>query len=59
VTFRVFEALTVDAVREQHDQLATASHESLARIAELERQNAELRQALEALSEAAKTLQQK
>jgi len=59
VTFRGFEALTVEAMRDLHDQLVTASHESLTRIADLERQNAELRQSLEALTGIVRSLQAK
>jgi len=55
LTFRGFEAVAVEAVRE----LDTTSKEAMARIADLERQNAELRRMIGELSEAVKTLQQK
>jgi hypothetical protein len=55
LTFRGFEAVAVEAVRE----LDTNSKEAMARIADLERQNAELRHAIEVLSETVRTLQQK
>jgi hypothetical protein len=55
LTFRGFEAVAVEAVRE----LDANSKEALGRIADLERQNAELRRAIEVLAEAVKTLQQK
>jgi len=55
LTFRGFEAVAVEAVRE----LDTNSQNALARIAELERQNAELRHSIEVLFETVKTLQQK
>jgi hypothetical protein len=55
VTFRGFEAVAVEAVRE----LDTHSKDALARIADLERQNTELRHAIEVLSAEIKILQQK
>jgi hypothetical protein len=55
ITFRGFEAVAVEAVRE----LDAKSNDASARIAELERQNVALRQALEELSEKVKTLQRK
>jgi hypothetical protein len=55
VTFRGFEAVAVEAVRE----LDAKSNDAASRIAELERQNAELRRAIEALSDTVKALQRK
>jgi hypothetical protein len=55
VTFRGFEGVAVEAVRE----LDTNTKKAMARIADLERQNADLRHSIEVLSEAVKTLQQK
>jgi endosialidase-like protein len=55
VTFRGFEGVAVEAVRE----LDTNSKEAMARIVDLERQNAELRYAIEALSETVRRRQQK
>jgi hypothetical protein len=49
VTFRGFEALAVEAVRELHAQAAAERLTTEARITELERQNAELRRMVEAL----------
>jgi hypothetical protein len=55
LTFRGFEAVAVEAVRE----LDTNSKVAMARIADLERQNAELRHSIDVLSSVVKTLQQK
>jgi hypothetical protein len=55
LTFRGFEAVAVEAVRE----LDAKSRDAAARIAELERQNAELRHAIEELSATVKTLQRR
>jgi hypothetical protein len=55
LTFRGFEAVAVEAVRE----LDAKSNEATARIADLERQNVELRHAIEVLVETVKSLQQK
>lgn len=55
LTFRGFEAVAVEAVRE----LEAKSNDAAARIAALERQNAQLRDALEEPSETVKTLQRK
>jgi endosialidase-like protein len=55
VTFRGFESVAVEAVRE----LDATSKEAMARIADLEHQNAELRHAIEALSETVRSLQQR
>jgi hypothetical protein len=55
LTFRGFEAVAVEAVRE----LDAKSNEAAARIAELERQNGELRHALETLAEAVRALKKK
>jgi hypothetical protein len=57
VTFRGFEAVAIEAVRELEAQVAANSHDTTARIAELERQNADLRRMVEALSQAVRTLQ--
>jgi len=54
LTFRGFEAVAVEAVRE----LETKSNEATARIVELERQNTELRRAIDVLTEAVRTLEQ-
>jgi hypothetical protein len=51
VTFRGFEALAVEAVRELDAQVSASSQEALSRIEALERQNAELRNALREMSE--------
>jgi hypothetical protein len=59
LTFRGFEAVTVEAVRELDAQVNANAREAMAHIAELERQNLELRHAIEALSETVKALQQK
>jgi hypothetical protein len=59
LTFRGFEAVAVEAVRELDVQLTANSKEAMARITHLERQNAELRHAVEMLSETVKALQQK
>jgi hypothetical protein len=56
VTFRGFEAVTVEAVRELEQQVQTNANESTARIKGLEQQNAELRHEVEALSEMVKAL---
>jgi hypothetical protein len=55
LTFRGFEAVAVEAVRE----LAGKTNDAGLRIAELERQNAELRHAIDTLSEIVKALQQR
>lgn len=55
LTFRGFEAVAVEAVRE----LDAKSNDAAVRIAALERQNAQLRHALEEVSETVKTLQRK
>jgi hypothetical protein len=55
LTFRGFEAVAVEAVRE----LDAKSNDAAARIAELERQNADLRHAVEELSQTVKALQRK
>jgi hypothetical protein len=57
VTFRGFEAVAVEAVRELDARLASNSQEAAARIEGLERQNAELRRAIEVLAEKVSTLQ--
>ena len=59
LTFRGFEAVTVEAVRELDAKVSANSKEAMARIADLERQNAELRHALEVLSETVKAIQHK
>jgi Chaperone of endosialidase len=59
LTFRGFEAVTVEAVRELDAKVSANSKEAMARITDLERQNAELRHALEVLSETVKALQHK
>jgi Chaperone of endosialidase len=55
LTFRGFEAVAVEAVRE----LDSSSKATAARVAELERQNADLRRAVEELSAILKAMQQK
>jgi len=55
LTFRGFEAVAVEAVRE----LDSSSKKTAARVAELERQNADLRRAVEELSATLKATQQK
>ena len=57
LTFRGFEAVAVEAVRELNSQVNVNSKEAMGRIEELERQNAELRHAIEVLSDAVKSLQ--
>jgi endosialidase-like protein len=55
VTFRGFEGVAVEAVRE----LDTNTKEAMARIADLERQNTDLRHSIEALCDTVRMLQQK
>jgi hypothetical protein len=55
VTFRGFEGVAVEAVRE----LDTNTKEAMARIADLERQNTDLRHSVEALCDTVRMLQQK
>jgi len=57
LTFRGFEAMAVEALRELQDEVAAKSSEAAARIVSLEEQNAELRRAVEVLSEAVRTFQ--
>jgi hypothetical protein len=57
LTFRGFEAVAVEAVRELDARVTANSQEALVRIADLERENADLRLAIEALSESIRALQ--
>ena len=59
LTFRGFEAVAVEAVRQIDAQLTANSKEAMDRIENLERQNAELRHGIEALTEKVRTLEQK
>ena len=59
LTFRGFEAVAVEAVRELDARVTANSDETTARIADLEKQNLELRHAIEVLSETVKALQQR
>jgi hypothetical protein len=59
LTFRGFEAVAVEAVRELDARVKSTSTEAMARIEALERQNAELRRVVESLSETVKTLLEK
>jgi hypothetical protein len=59
LTFRGFEAVAVEAVRELDARVTSNSDETTARMADLERQNVELRHAIEVLSETVKALQQR
>jgi hypothetical protein len=59
LTFRGFEAVAVEAVRELDGRVDANSREALTRIADLERQNAKLQRSIEVLSETVRTLQQK
>jgi len=57
LTFRGFEAVAVEAIRELNAHVTANATETTARIAELEQQNAELRHSIEVLSEMVKALQ--
>ena len=57
LTFRGFEAVAVEAMRELDARVTTNATDASARIAELERQNAELRKSIEVLTELVKRLQ--
>jgi hypothetical protein len=59
LTFRGFEAIAVEAVRELDDKVNGNARDAMSRIAELERQNAELRRAIEALTALVKALDRK
>ena len=59
LTFRGFEALTVEALRELDEQVTSSTAEAATRIDELERQNTELRRAVEGLTQTVRTLQNK
>jgi hypothetical protein len=59
LTFRGFEAVAVEAVRQLDARVTATSDETTARIADLQRQNVELRRAIEVLSETVKALQQR
>jgi hypothetical protein len=58
LTFRGFEAVTVEAIRELNTRTTQSVDELVARLAELEKQNAELRAALDELVQAMKTLRE-
>jgi hypothetical protein len=51
VTFRGFEAVTVEALRELNSQMSANASETAARIDRLERENKELKQSMESLLE--------
>lgn len=59
LTFRGFEAVAVEAIRELDTRVTTTSRETLERIAELEKQNAALRRAIETLLDDVRVLQQR
>jgi hypothetical protein len=59
LTFRGFEAVVVEAVRELDARVERQSTDTSARIVELERQNTELRQAIASLEGTVRSLQRK